>query len=535
MVAFVPATAHYAPATRCASVSAGAPVIGKRGWRDAGSGASVAAVVIAGVAHHENCQPAEHALKALLSCHRSRIARVGSVGLGLAIWFAPVPEGLDARTWHLVAIFVAAIFSVMIDAVPILTAAVLAIALAVLSGTIDPARAWSGFGNGILLLIVLAFLVARAVVKTGLGVRIGHWVVSRFGGSSLGLCYSLFIVDALIAPAFPSNTARSGVLFPLAYSLAAASGATPENGARPRLGVFLMFSGMASLALSSALWLTAMAANPLGVAMAQPYGVTISFGSWLLAASVPTLFAMALLPWLLHRITAPEVDATPEAPAAARVALAAMGPMRRDEMIVIAVFLGMVLLWAAGAVLGIDPVAVAFLGFGILLASGTLTLADIAGEGDVLATFLWFAVLFTLSSVLNELGFMSYLGDRLAGSLHGWSWLAAGVAIVSAYVAIHYFFVSQTAHLLALFGVFLDVGVKLGVPATPLAFMLLFATNHFSTITPQASSCNLLFAGSGMLPQAEIYKLGAITTAFNLAVYLLVGGPWLLWLYGTNA
>jgi DASS family divalent anion:Na+ symporter len=209
--------------------------------------------------------------------------------------------------------------------------------------------------------------------------------------------------------------------------------------------------------------------------------------------------------------------------------------MRRDEMIVIAVFLGMVLLWAAGAVLGIDPVAVAFLGFGILLASGTLTLADIAGEGDVLATFLWFAVLFTLSSVLNELGFMSYLGDRLAGSLHGWSWLAAGVAIVSAYVAIHYFFVSQTAHLLALFGVFLDVGVKLGVPATPLAFMLLFATNHFSTITPQASSCNLLFAGSGMLPQAEIYKLGAITTAFNLAVYLLVGGPWLLWLYGTNA
>lgn len=493
----------------------------------------MAAAITAGDAHHENCQPGEPALNPLASVRRSWVALGASVGLGLAIWFAPVPEGLDAPTWHLAAIFVAAIFSVMIAALPILTAAVLAIALAVLSGTIDPARAWAGFGNGMLLLIVLAFLVARAVVKTGLGVRIGHGVVSRCGGSSLGLCYSLFIVDALIAPAFPSNTARSGVLYPLAYSLAAASGATP-GGARPRLGVFLMFSGMASLALSSALWLTAMAANPLGAAMAKPYGVTITFGSWLLAASVPTLLAMALLPWLLHRITAPEVAATPEAPAAARVALAAMGPLGRDELIVIAVFLGMVLAWAAGSVLGIDPVAIAFLGFGILLASGTLTLADIAKEGEVLATFLWFAVLFTLSTVLNELGFMAYLGDRLAGSLHGWSWLAAGVAIVSAYVAIHYFFVSQAAHLLALFGVFLDVGVKLGVPAAPLAFSLLFATNHFSTITPQASSCNLLFAGSGMLPQAQIYKLGAITTLFNLAVYLLVGGPWLLWLYGTG-
>ena len=66
---------------------------------------------------------------------------------------------------------------------------------------------------------------------------------------------------------------------------------------------------------------------------------------------------------------------------------------------------------------------------------------------------------------------------------------------------LHYLFVSQTAHLLALFGVFLDVGVKLGVPAAPLAFQLLFATNYFAAITPQGSSANLLFAGSGYLSQ----------------------------------
>ena len=52
----------------------------------------------------------------------------------------------------------------------------------------------------------------------------------------------------------------------------------------------------------------------------------------------------------------------------------------------------------------------------------------------------------------------------------------------------------RTAHLLALFGVFLDVGVRLGVPAAPLAFQLLFATNYFSAIAPQGSSANLLFA-----------------------------------------
>ena len=137
-------------------------------------------------------------------------------------------------------------------------------------------------------------------------------------------------------------------------------------------------------------------------------------------------------------------------------------------------------------------------------------------------------MLFTLSGQLNELGFMAYLGERLAGALAELTPALAGVLLVVVYVLLHYLFVSQTAHLLALFGVFLDVGVKLGVPVAVLAFLLLFATNFFSAITPQAASANLLFAGSGYLSQGELYRLGGLTTAFNLLVYLVVGIPWLI-------
>jgi divalent anion:Na+ symporter, DASS family len=72
------------------------------------------------------------------------------------------------------------------------------------------------------------------------------------------------------------------------------------------------------------------------------------------------------------------------------------------------------------------------------------------------------------------------------------------------------------------------VGVKLGVPVALLAFLLLFATNFFTAITPQGGSANLLFAGSGYLSQGELYRLGGLTTAFNLALYLAVGIPWLI-------
>jgi len=452
--------------------------------------------------------------------------QTATMALVAALWWWPPPGDLTLQAWRLFAIFAAAIFSVVVGALPILTASVFAVAAAVLTGLLSPDEAYAGFANGTILLIVIAFLVADAVVKCGLAARVGHWMVSRFGRSTLGLSYSIFLLDAVIAPAFPSNTARSGVLYPLAVSLVDAAGAK-GNPSRRRLGSFLMYSGMASISLSSALWLTAMAANPLGAEIAREAGVEIGFGRWLLAASVPTICAMVLLPFVLYRVIGPEVKTTPEAPAAARKALAALGPLTRQEWIVLIVFVGMVVLWGSAATLGLDSTAIAFLGLGALLVTGVITLGDIGKQGDVLATFIWFAVLFTLSGQLNELGFMGFIGRRVAEALAGLASPTAGLILVAAYIALHYLFVSQTAHLLALLGVFLGVGVKLGVNPAVLAFQLLFATNYFSVITPQGASSNLLFAGSGHLTQNELYTLGAITTTVSFVIYAVVGTAWL--------
>src|SRR4029077_16890301 len=127
-----------------------------------------------------------------------------SFALALGIWFAPIPAGLTREAWHLFAVFAAAIFSVIVNAFPLLTASLLAVGAVVLTGTVDPAKAFAGFANSSVLLVVIAFLVANAVVKCGLGRRISLLVVSAFGRSTLGLAYSIFVTDALIAPAFPS-------------------------------------------------------------------------------------------------------------------------------------------------------------------------------------------------------------------------------------------------------------------------------------------------------------------------------------------
>jgi len=456
------------------------------------------------------------------------LTRAAPFAIAIGIWFAPVPAGLTAPAWHLFAVFVAAIACVLLGSFPLLTAAMIAVGVVVLTGTITPVQAFSGFANSSVLLVVVAFVVAQAVVKSGLGRRISLLMVSRFGGSPLGLAYSIVLTDAVIAPAFPSNTARGGVLFPIVLSVAKGAGSEPDDPQGRRLGGYLMFCGMASLALSSALWLTAASCNPIGVQIAQKSGIEIGFASWFLASSVPTLVAIGMLPLLVSKIFSPGIGATPDAPPAARRDLAGMGAMSRDEWITAVIFVVMVAGWVFGSALQLNGTAVAFMGFGALLVAGVLTLEDIAKQGDTLATFLWLAVLFALSAQLNELGFMSYVGERLASRLGGLSWPVLYITLIALYVGLHYFFVSQTSQMLALFAVFLDVGIRGGVPAPLMAPGLLFASSYFSVITPQGGSQNIIFVASGYLKQGELYKLGLLTTLAFMAVYLLIGTPWIM-------
>jgi len=460
------------------------------------------------------------------------LKRAAPFALALGIWFAPVPAGLTAPAWQLFAIFIAAIAAVLLGAFPLLTASMIAVGTVVLTGTITPAQAFSGFANSSVLLVVIAFIVAQAVVKSGLGRRISLFMVSRFGGSSLGLAYSIVLTDAAIAPAFPSNTARGGVLFPIVLSVAKGAGSEPDSPEGRRFGGYLMFCTMASLAVSSALWMTATSANPIGVQIARQSGLQIGFGSWFLAACVPALIAIGLLPLFVARLFPPGVGATPGASAAARAKIAEMGPMSRDEWITAVTFVLMVAGWVFADSLKLNVTSIAFLGFGVLLLAGVLTLDDIARQGDTLATFLWLAVLVALSGQLNELGFMGYVGERLASQLGGMSWLTLYIILVAIYVAIHYMFVSQSAQVLALLGVFLDVGVRGGVPAPLMAFGLLFASSYFSVITPQGGSQNIIFAASGYLTQRELYKLGFFATLAFLAIFLLIGTPWVLFVTG---
>src|SRR5258706_1360537 len=131
-------------------------------------------------------------MKAGTTNFRSWVKQALSFALAFAIWFSPIPAGLTKEAWHLFAIFAAAIFAVILNSFPLLTASLLAVAAAVLTRTVDPSKAFAGFANASVVLVVVAFLVANTLVKSVLGRRINLIVVSVFVRCTVGFGERIF-------------------------------------------------------------------------------------------------------------------------------------------------------------------------------------------------------------------------------------------------------------------------------------------------------------------------------------------------------
>jgi DASS family divalent anion:Na+ symporter len=210
--------------------------------------------------------------------------------LGSLLWFSPVPEGLTTQTWHLFAIFFATIVALIAKPLPMGAVAVLSIATATLTGTLTLQQSLSKFSSNIVWLIVTAFLLARGFIKTGLGSRIAYYFISVLGKKTIGLAYGLTTTEFLLAPFMPSNTARgAGIIYPIISSLNKEFDSNPEQGTERKIGSYLIKLLYQVNVVTSAMFLTATAPNPLICGLAQKHDIIITWGDWALAALVPGL------------------------------------------------------------------------------------------------------------------------------------------------------------------------------------------------------------------------------------------------------
>lgn len=466
-----------------------------------------------------------------------------AVALTLLIWFGiPVPDGVSPDAWHLLALFVGIIAGIIGKAMPIGAMAILAITLVALTGVTSdkPAQAakdaLSSLNNSLIWMIGIAIIISRGLLKTGLGMRIGYLLISWFGKRTLGVAYSLSLADLLIGPVTPSNTARGGaIVHPIMRSIALSFDSDPEKGTESKIGKYLALVNYHANIITCIIFVTATAPNPLVVelvAKATHSNINLTWGTWFSAMVVPGLLAMLLMPLILYFMYPPEIKQTPDATQLAKEQLQKMGPMKRDEKIMLSIFGLLLFLWAGVPEMlfdiQVDATTTTFLGFALCLLTGVLTWDDALKEKGAWDTVVWFAALVMMANFLNKLGLIGWLSDYLQAGISGLglSWITGCSLLMLAYLYAHYMFASGTAHVTAMFGAFYAAGLALGAPPMLFALMMAAATGIMMSLTHYASGSSPVIYGSGYVTMTEWWKAGFIMSIVELLIFATVGIMW---------
>src|SRR5712671_6528802 len=270
---------------------------------------------------------------------RRVIAGLVVIAIYFAVQLAPRPVAIKPEGWRLLGIFAATIGGLILQPIAGGALVLIAVTLAAVFGGLTIQQALEGYGDPTVWLVMAAFFISIAMIKTGFARRLALVFVRAFGKNSLGITYALSMTDMLLAGIIPSNGARSGgVVLPIARSIAELYGSRP-GVTSTRLGSFLITAVYQNICVTAAMFMTGQASNPLAAKIAiDTFHFPMTWTLWALACIVPGLCSLALIPLLIYRMDPPAIRKTPEAAAFAATELRRMGRMDSGQRIVLFIF-----------------------------------------------------------------------------------------------------------------------------------------------------------------------------------------------------
>ena len=448
--------------------------------------------------------------------------------LGMVIWFAPVPQGLQPNAWQIFAIFMFVIAGLLLRPMPLGVMALSGVVLTVALGVLKLGEAVGGFATSFTWLIISAFLFARGFTKTGLGKRIAYIIIGKLGDSTLKLGYAMALTNLVVAPVTPSNTARvGGILYPIVRNIALTCGSEPETSPR-KVGAYLIYTTFASDACACALFMTAMAGNVVSLSLAQATasGFQLSWMEWCIASSVPCLLMVAILPYLIFKLYPPETLHTPQAKEISATELQKLGPMTRAEICVALVFVSCILLWSTSALHKIDATTVALLGVIAMLWSRALDWDDLISEKGAWDTMIWMGGLVCIASYMAKFGLFKWFSGLIAAPLQGIPWELTIIVLLLLYLYTHYFFASATAHITAMLAALVTVALASGAPVFMATFPFIGMGALIGTLTYYGTGPGPILYGARYVEDPVWFKLGFIVASLNLVIWIVVGSLW---------
>ena len=190
------------------------------------------------------------------------------------------------------------------------------------------------------------------LVKTRVAKRFALWFVIRFGKNSTWVIFSFIIINVVLSAFISATTAKATILLPIFMVIAAIYGARGGEH-RNNFGRNLVLQNLFQINVGASGFLTGSGANLLAASLiAGSIGQELfSYQDWFVAA-FPLAMIIILIGWFVGSKIIFPLKPGEEVPQIAggmeylKKELASMGKMQFQEYKAIAIFVGVLALWA---------------------------------------------------------------------------------------------------------------------------------------------------------------------------------------------
>ena len=439
--------------------------------------------------------------------------------------------------YAMLAIFIAAIILWITEPIPNYLTALLVILGIVLTEVTTQKVAFATLGHPVMWLNILSFVLASMLVKTRVAKRLALWFVLRFGHSASGVFFSFVIINVILSAFISATTVKAAILLPIFMVVAAVYGASQGN--RNNFGRNIVLQNLFQVNIGASGFLTGSGANLLAASLiGGAIGLdSIGYMDWFNAA-FPLAIILLIIGWFVGTkiiFPIPKEQRKPQIEGGLvrlREELDSMGKMTTEEYKAVAIFVGVLGMWATTDILhSIDATTVAFIGAVIALLPGV----GVVKWNDV--DIPWHLMLFSagayaIGAGLDATALPKTMVDVLFNSL-GVSeatpfWVLylvlTGMMLFSALL-----FQSKTMRALIFVPIAIGVAQKYGYEVMSLAFPVALLIEHVYVLPFNSKPAALLYT-TNHYSWSDTFKYGFTMMLIGWGMIILWGETVLRWL-----
>ena len=443
----------------------------------------------------------------------------------LILILMPTPEGMAPEAQKAIAVFCSALVLWITTPIPIYLTSIIMILLLPMTGAVESQKvAFGTLGFDVIWLMVSAFVLTSAIMKSNLGRRFALWMVTKFGKTPKTTMLVLVAINFILAFFVPSTTARATLMMPICLILLEIYKSIPGEG---NLGKLMMLQGVQADAIATSGVMTATAGNIIAVGFInEQAGGNIGYMDWLLA-SMPAAIITMLLTFLIGFKLFPinkETGKFENARDTLKEELSKLGKFSFAEKKATFIFLLTVILWATGDYqmgwfgfeISTEQTAVLAALLCLLPKIGLLTWKEANIKWELM---IFAAGAYAVGNALDQSEGATWLITKLVNGLglesmpHFWVYVI--VIFLSMYS--HLIFTSKTVRVTILIPAFIALAKTLGMD--PVALALASAMTMTYTITlPPHSKVNTIYFGTGYFSVLDQVKYAIVTCFIGATV-----------------